>query len=203
MKTITIPKRFGYPTVDIYINGKAYKFNSGEEITVDDNVADVIENAIALAPKYGMNKSKFAQRVEGSITEITFSDLEGLDTIIDSAFRNCSLVTSIEISNTVKIIMQNAFLSCTNAKSIRFGDNSKIETIEANAFKWCGRLKEVYLPKTPPTLTDANAFANINASCVFYCKSQESLDAYKSAPNWSTLTGTYTFKVEAKKGRDA
>ena len=196
MKTITIPERFGYPTVDIYVNRKIYTLKSGVEITVDDHVAEVIENAIALAPKIGIYKSRFAQRVDGSITEITFSDLEGLDTIIDSAFRNCASITSIEISNTIKIIMQNAFLSCTNAKSVRFGDNSKIETIEANAFKWCGRLKEVYLPKTPPTLTDANAFANINASCVFYCKTQESLDAYKAAENWSTLTGTYTFKVE-------
>lgn len=196
MKTITIPVRLGYPTVDIEINNKTYTLKSGEEITVEDHVAEVIENAIALAPKQRINKGKFAQRVEGSITEITFSDLEGLDTIIDSAFRNCSLLTSIEISNTIKIIMQNAFLSCTNAKSVRFGDNSKIETIEANAFKWCGRLKEVYLPKTPPTLTDANAFANINASCVFYCKSQASLNAYKAATNWSTLTGTYSFVVE-------
>lgn len=197
MKTITIPTRFGFPTLDLYINGRKSTFKSGEEISVEDYVADVIENAIALEPKVGRNKSRFAQRVEGSITEITAIDLEGIETIVDSAFRNCGLVTSIEIPNTVKIIMQNAFLSCTNAKSVRFGDNSKVETIEANAFKWCGRLKEVYLPKTPPTLTDANAFANLNASCVFYCKTQASLDAYKAATNWSTLTGTYTFKVEA------
>ena len=51
MKTINIPKRFGYPTVDIYINNKTYTLKSGEEITVDDNVAAIIENAIALAPK--------------------------------------------------------------------------------------------------------------------------------------------------------
>ena len=197
MKTIIIPTRFGFPTLDLYINGRKSTFKSGEEISVEDYVADVIENAIALEPKVGRNKSRFAQRVEGSITEITAIDLEGIETIVDSAFRNCGLVTSIEIPNTVKIIMQNAFLSCTNAKSVRFGDNSKVETIEANAFKWCGRLKEVYLPKTPPTLTDANAFANLNASCVFYCKTQASLDAYKAATNWSTLTGTYTFKVEA------
>ena len=51
MKTITIPVRLGYPTVDIEINNKTYTFKSGEEITVDDYVAEVIENAIALAPK--------------------------------------------------------------------------------------------------------------------------------------------------------
>lgn len=193
MKTITIP---GYknPFV-VVINNSVYQYKSGETIEVPDDVAEAIEDALELVPVPKRYLSKFAQRVEGSITEITFNDLEGLDTIIDSAFRNCSAITSIEIPNTVKIIMQNAFLSCTNAKSVRFGDNSKIETIEANAFKWCGRLKGVYLPENPPTLTDANAFANINASCVFYCKTQASLDAYKAAPNWSTLTGTYSFVV--------
>ena len=196
MKSVTIPKRFGYPTAKVSVNGNDYTLKSGEEITVEDEVAEVIENALELEPKPKRYLNKFAQRVEGSITEITFSDLEGLNTIIDSAFRNCSSITSIEIPNTVKIIMQNAFLSCTNAKSVRFGDNSKIETIEANAFKWCGRLKGVYLPENPPTLTDANAFANINSACVFNCKSQASLDAYKAAPNWSTLVGTYSFVVE-------
>lgn len=52
MTTITIPKRFGYPTVDIYINGKKYTFSSGVEISVEDNIADIIENAVALEPKH-------------------------------------------------------------------------------------------------------------------------------------------------------
>jgi hypothetical protein len=52
MKTIIIPTRFGYPTLDLYINGRKSTFKSGEEISVEDSVADVIENAIALTPKY-------------------------------------------------------------------------------------------------------------------------------------------------------
>lgn len=51
MKTITIPKSFGYPTVDIVVNNIRYTVKSGEQVTVDDHVAEVIENAIALAPK--------------------------------------------------------------------------------------------------------------------------------------------------------
>ena len=51
MKTITIPKNFGYPTMEIIANGKHYELSSGKEITVEDNLAEVIENAIALAPK--------------------------------------------------------------------------------------------------------------------------------------------------------
>lgn len=51
MKKITIPKRFGYPTVDITINGKEETFQSGVEISVDDSIAEAIENAIGLEPK--------------------------------------------------------------------------------------------------------------------------------------------------------
>ena len=51
MKTITIPKSFGYPTLDVTVNGKVYTVKSGEEITLEDHIAEAIENAIALEPK--------------------------------------------------------------------------------------------------------------------------------------------------------
>lgn len=56
MKTITIPKRFGYPTAKITANGKEYILKSGEEIAVEDHIAEIIENAIALEPKAVMGE---------------------------------------------------------------------------------------------------------------------------------------------------
>lgn len=170
MKTITIPKRFGYPTVDIYINNKTYTLKSGEPITVDDNVAAIIENAIALAPKQGMNKSRLAQRIDGTIEEITEGDLAGISAISHSALSNCKSLIRISIPNTVT-------------------------SIGTYAFDWCTNMKSVYLPEIPPAL-GVGSFGNIHKDCIFYCNSQESLNAYKAATNWSTLTGTYTFKVE-------
>ena len=196
MKTITIPEKFGYPTVDITINGKEQTFNSGVEIEVDDSVAEAIENAIALEPKQERYKSRLAQLADGSITELTLSDLDGITTIVFFAFGQCYSLTSVEIPDSVKSIANSAFNSCNKLKSVRFGNNSKIESIGTNVFEWCSQLANIHLPNTPPTLANANAFANINPACIFYCKSQASLNAYKSAANWSTLTGTYTFKVE-------
>lgn len=46
MKTITIPKSFGFPTLDIVINNVRHTFRSGEEISVDDHIAEAIMNAI-------------------------------------------------------------------------------------------------------------------------------------------------------------
>lgn len=51
MTTLTIPTKFGYPKANIYLNGKKYTFKTGEEITVEDNIAEIVEKAIALAPK--------------------------------------------------------------------------------------------------------------------------------------------------------
>ena len=171
MTTITIPKRFGYPTVDIYINGKKYTFNSGVKISVEEDIAAVVNNAVALEPKPRIDKSKIAQRVDGSLSQINTEDLKGISTISQSAFNNCNSLRKV-------------FLP------------SSITTIMYYAFDWCTNLEGVYLPEKPPTLANVNAFGNIPKTCIFYCKTQASLDAYKVATNWSTLTGTYTFKVE-------
>ena len=170
MKTITIPKRFGYPTVDITINGKEEPFASGVEISVEESVAEAIENAIALAPKIGVPRNKVAQIANGSITEITAEDLAGISEIVGCAF-----------------------YSKTNLKSITIPDN--IREIGDIAMGWCINLERVYLPEVPPTVY-AETFKGIKTTCVFYCKTQASLDAYKKATNWSTLTGTYSFVVE-------
>ena len=171
MKTITIPKRFGYPQLDICINGKKYILKSGIEISVEDEVAKIIENALALEPKPKKYPSRFAQFVEGSLKEIIKEDFEGISMIF-----NC------------------AFYGNYNLKKVTIPQN--ITKIESGAFGWCSNLEGVWLPETPPTLLYTNAFDNIKASCVFYCKTQASLDAYKAATNWSTLAGTYSFVVE-------
>jgi tRNA threonylcarbamoyladenosine modification (KEOPS) complex Pcc1 subunit len=194
MKIISIPEHNNPFTV--IINNSVYQYRGGETIEVPDEVAEAIEDALELVPKPKRYLSKLAQRANGTLLEITANDLEGVETIIDSAFRSCASVTSIEFPDSVKSIQQNAFLSCGNVKSIRFGDNSKLESIGVGAFNWCSNLAIVYLPPNPPVLENVSAFNNIKADCVFYCKTQASLDAYKSAENWSTLSGTYSFVVE-------
>lgn len=197
MRNITIPKRFGYPTVDITINGKEQTFNSGVEISVEDSVAEAIENAIALAPKVGLNISKVAQFAEGSIKEITEIDLDGINTITTYGLAYRKYLTKISIPNCVKNIEAYAIYGCSSLVSAKLGDG--VTKIGTNAFDWCSKLLRVYLPETPPTLADVNAFNNINANCVFYCKTQDSLEAYKKANNWSTLTGKHSFVVEESK----
>ncbi len=52
-KTITIPKEFGYPTADFWVEGIKYTYETGKAVLVDDKVAEIVSNAAALDPKEG------------------------------------------------------------------------------------------------------------------------------------------------------
>lgn len=194
-KVITIPTNRN--PFEIMVNNRSYSYQAGASIEVPDEVANAIENALALEPKQGRYLNKFAQLAEGSIAEISAEDFEGITSIESYAFYNNKSLTSVIISNSIFSMESFAFYGCSFLESIRFEDDSKLESLGSNVFDWCAKLAEVYLPETPPTLESVNAFANIKADCVFYCKTQESLDAYKSAENWSALTTPYTFIVKA------
>lgn len=45
-KKITIPKEFGYPTIEVWINGDKHSLETGKEIEVTEKVAEVIEAKI-------------------------------------------------------------------------------------------------------------------------------------------------------------
>lgn len=182
MKTIIIPKRFGYPTLDITLNGKVYTVKSGEEITIEDHLAEVIENAIALAPKYARNISKFAQLVEGSISEIDESDLEGVKSVLAYAFYNCDSLTDVIIPNGVNSIGGYTFASCENLTKVVLPES--ITDIDGRAFTESHNLTKVTLKaQTPPTLRTSSY---IPMTCVFEVPS-EALNTYKSASEWSKI----------------
>ena len=170
MKTIQIPTTSN-PFI-VNINNTAYQYRAGETAEVPDEVAEAIEDALELEPKPKIYPSRIAQLIAGTLEEITAEDMTGI-----SATANC------------------AFYSNPGVRKVTIPSN--IREIRQNTFAWCTNMTRVYLPEVPPTLIDVNAFNGIHATCVFYCKTQESLDAYKAAPIWSELTGTYSFVVEA------
>ena len=169
MKTIQIPTNCN-PYI-VVINNHVYTYKAGETIEVPDEVAEAIEDALELEPKPERCFGRLAQFVSGSITEVKEAELDGITNISRCAFYNYFNLISIEIPDSV-----------TN--------------IGNYAFDGCKSLTSVYLPNTPPTLAAVNSFASIHADCAFYCKTQASLEAYKKAENWSTLSGTYTFTLE-------
>lgn len=184
MKTITIPKSFGYPTMKIIANGKHYELKSGEEIIVEDHLAEIIENAVALAPKYGRSISKFAQRIEGSISEVNEDDWDGITTIYSYAFYNCDNIISIVIPNSVKSIGRFAFAYCDKLAKVVIPES--VKSIDERAFSDNNSLERVILKaKTPPSIA-ASVVEYTPSTCIFEVPS-ESVETYKSAINWSKV----------------
>lgn len=195
MKTIQIPMNSNPFTV--VINNSVYQYKAGELIEVPDEVAEAIEDSLKLEPKPKRYLNKLARLANGTLPEITASDLDGIETFAYYAFGQCYSLTSVEIPKSVKKIEKSTFASCLNLKTVILGDGGNLAIIDEDAFNYCKSLVNVYLPNTPPALTNVNAFAGIASDCKFYCKSQASLDAYKVAENWSTLASTYSFVVES------
>lgn len=56
-KKITIPREFGYPTADFFVEGIKYTYETGKLVSVDDKVAEIVANSTALDPKPGYQSS--------------------------------------------------------------------------------------------------------------------------------------------------
>lgn len=107
-----------------------------------------------------------------------------LTTIGQNAFAYCKSLPSIEIPSSVTSIANSAFDNCFTLATITIPEN--VTSIGTYAFQGCYGMKEYHLlPTTPPTLAGTNAFNNIPSDCIIYVPA-ESLEAYKTATNWST-----------------
>lgn len=184
MKTITIPTNCN-PYI-VVINNHAYTYRAGDTVEVPDEVADAIEDAIELVPKPKRYLSKFAQFVAGNVTEIRERDLDGAEIIYPYVFFNCDVLTNIVLPRGVRSIGSTAFGYCNKLVSVTLPDS--IKSIEEKAFSNCVGLKKVIVKaNTPPTI-QADAFLDVPTACVFEVPA-ESVEEYRSAPNWSAFAG--------------
>ena len=116
-----------------------------------------------------------------SLAEITLGNSVTL--IGNWAFQQCTSLTSITIPNSVISIGASAFRWCSSLTGITIHD--KVTSIDGYAFYGCRKLSSItVLPEKPPTL-DSSAFDDIASDAVIYVPSG-SVEAYKSATNWST-----------------
>ena len=87
---------------------------------------------------------------------------EGVPSVGSQACYNCSSAEVISIASTVKSIASQAFQHCSCARCIKF------------------------LPTTPPTVANANAFSGIPSDCVVEVPAA-SLSDYKNATNYGSI----------------
>ncbi|MBP5582035.1 MAG: leucine-rich repeat domain-containing protein, partial [Ruminococcus sp.] len=121
-----------------------------------------------------------------ALTSITIPS--GVTSISNSAFYGCYTSTSITIPSGVTSIDGSAFYSCCALTSIIIP--SGVTSIAFQAFYNCYSMDAYYfLPTTPPTLANTNAFGNIQSYTkiyVPYSADHSVLATYQTAQNWST-----------------
>lgn len=103
-------------------------------------------------------------------------------TIGSAAFYNCTGLITITMSNSVITIGNNAFSGCINLMG-RMTIPQSVASLGGGAFNGCKNLTEIeILGSNPPSL---GIVCFNNTSCPLYVP-YESLNAYKTATNWTT-----------------
>ena len=96
----------------------------------------------------------------------------------------CYSLARITIPSSVTSIVTSVLNNCYSL--VRITIPSSVTSIAAYAFSGCYGMAEYhFLPTTPPTLANTNAFSGIPSDCKIYVPSA-SLETYKTATNWST-----------------
>lgn len=117
----------------------------------------------------------------------------GVAIIGEASFNGCYNLRSINIPNSVMIINKGAFNSCNNLVNVIIGNG--IKTIGGGSF-YCPNLADITINAIiPPQLQLSSvSFENNFGGSNIYVPA-ESVDAYKSAENWSACADSI-FPIE-------
>ena len=116
-----------------------------------------------------------------ALQSITIPD--GVNSIPIYAFSSCSALPSITIPDGVTSISSYAFQYCYSLQSITIPDS--VTSIGTGAFSTCYSMEEYHIKPTTVPTGGSNMFSGISSGTVIYVP-VASLDAYKTATNWST-----------------
>ena len=125
-----------------------------------------------------------------SLESITIGN--GVTTIGGYAFYDCDSLTSLTIPDSVTTIGGYAFYDCDSLTSVTIPDS--VTEIGDKAFRSCINLREVYCkPTTPPSIGE---YTFASSEIKIYVPTA-SVNAYKSALNWSyysSMINRYNFE---------
>ena len=120
----------------------------------------------------------------------SYTIVDGIKEIASAAFRNCTSLPSVTISNSVSKIDESAFAYCTSLSSITIPNSTT--TIDEHAFEGCSNLKSIYVGSTPAQIT-ASTFNHVDkTTCVLYVP-KGSLSLYKSSNFWKEFESIKEF----------
>jgi hypothetical protein len=224
---VIIPESITYMTVEYKITDiEEYALNNGYSTIKSLSIKPDLEEVKALFDSYhkstALKSITFPDNVEvinsenfyrtEALSEINISSDNSNFKVVDNVLYNpggTTLLhcprgkTSISISESVTVIADSAFYSCTNLTSVEFPENSKVTTIGNRSFSGCSGITSITIPSTVTSLGDycltstgiktitlPASITNMGTYVFSYCSSLET-------PDLSALTITdlpdYTF----------
>ena len=179
------------------IGSSAFRYCSSlSSITIPDGVTSIGSSAFRYC--YSLSSITIPDGVT-SIGDYAFNGCYSLSSITipdrvtsigSSAFNDCHSRSSITLPDGVTSIGSSAFQYCSSLSSITIPDG--VTSIGTTAFRRCSGIAHLYfLPTTPPSVSNSNAFSGIPTDCVIHVP-VGSLSAYTSATNYPS-SSTYTY----------
>ena len=176
------------------------------EVGIQADLIEQIKTALNNKAAGGYENTEFVKSIiERTITEVTADDLGDILSIGNYAFYYCANLTDITIPNSVTSIGYCAFAYCDSLADVTISNG--VVNIDGFAFAYCGNLTDITIPNsvtnignyafyfctsltdiylnptTPPSLGGTNA---IPEQTIIHVP-VGSLNAYKSADNWSSF----------------
>jgi hypothetical protein len=163
-------------------------------VTIPDSVTQIGDAAFVYCSNLTAFYGKYASAdnrcliIDGVLRAFAPADLtqytipEGVTSIGNYAFYDCSSLTSVTIPDSVTSIGHGAFYGWSSLTSVTIPDS--VTLIVAEAFRNCKSLTSVYCKPTTPPACGYEIFDG-NASGRKIYVPRASVNAYKSAEYWS------------------
>lgn len=187
-------KTLNIPSSVTSIGNQVFMGSSLESITIPSTVTsfgDNVFNACAslTSVTFENNITELPQQTflnATSLREITLPS--SLQSIGDRSFYGCTGLQSINIPSNVTHIYTSAFEGCSNLTSITIP--TSVTIIGDKVFNNCSSLQSITIEATTPPTLGNKALNNTN-NCPIYVPC-ESVQAYKTATNWSKYADRIT-----------
>jgi hypothetical protein len=154
-------------------------------LQISDNARKNLTSAIIRSNSKIISNSIFRECT--GLTSVIIEN--GVTNIGGAVFFGCTALTNITIPDSVTDIGNAIFRNCTGLSSITIPAN--VTNVGSYAFNTCTSLTSITCNATTPPTLGTVAFDNTN-NCPIYVPSG-SVEAYKSATNWST----YADRIQA------
>lgn len=188
--------RINIPSTVKYIyNSAFYGCSNLSQLTLNEGLEIIEKQAFnqckiltsVAIPNSVTTLGEYAFAYNSGLTSVTIGS--GLTSVGNYIFANCSGITNVSITEGLTKLGYAMFNNCKKLSSVVIP--STIEYIGDNAFSYCSGLTSVTcLAENPPELGGTVVF--YKSTCPIYVPSQ-SVNAYKSATNWST----YASRIQA------